>query len=132
MQVAIDRADACASWVAEKQRPATSSPSIAPRQEAPVGDPVHPALADVLPRRVAAGAVVLDRRAAQGDLVGEPAPAEDVLAGQPVVAVDAPALPHPDRGRRGDDDRALEARDAVAQEAVVLEDLAAALDLGRR
>ena len=27
MQVAIDRADACASCVAEKQRPATSSPS---------------------------------------------------------------------------------------------------------
>ena len=115
--------------------PGDEQPLDAERQERAVGDAVDrgpAALAHVVPRRVAARAVVLDRGAAQGDLVGEPASAEDVLAGQPVVAVDAAALAHADGRARGHDDGSLEARHAVAQEPVVLRDLAATLDLGAR
>ena len=105
----------------------------AERQQRAVGDAVDrgpAALAHVAPCRVAARAVVLDRRAAQRDLVGEAAPAEDVLAGQAVVAVDPAALPHADGRAGGHDHGSLEAGHAIAQEPVVLRDLAAALHLG--
>ena len=73
MHVAIDRADACASWVAEKQRPATAGRRCRAGSRHRYGIPYTPPLAHVLPGGVAARAVVLDRRAAQRDLVVEAA-----------------------------------------------------------
>ena len=74
--------------------------------------------------------MVLDRRAAAGDLVGELGRGEHLRRGQAVLAVDPPALAHADRRAGGDEHRALEAGDAVAQEAEVLVRLAPALQLG--
>ena len=100
MHVPIERADACASCVAEKHRPATSTFSSRCGCKRAVRDAVRRAVLQVDPARVVAGVMLLDRRAAARDLIGELRRGQDLVGGQNVLADDPPALAHADRGAR--------------------------------
>ena len=131
MHWAIERIDAWASWVAEKQRPATSVVRAVAHDERAQRDPDRGTVGQVAPRRaVAAGAmVVLDRGAAEADLVVELARRQHVLGGHPVVAVHAARLAHADPRPEGDERGAFVAGHAIHEEPRVLERLSPSRDL---
>ena len=131
MHWAIERIEAWASWVAEKQRPATSALVAVADDERAQRDADRRAVGQVAPGRAVAAAavVVLDRGAAQADLVVELAGRQDVLGGHPVVAVDAARLAHADPRPERDERGALVAGHAVHEEPGVLERLAPPGDL---
>ena len=132
MHWAIDRTEAWASWVALKQRPATSTFAASRTSERAVRDPDRLALGQVGPGRARAGRVVLDRRPAQADRVVERPGRQDVVAGQAVVAVHAAGLADADLGPERDERGGLVAGHAVDEEPDVLERLPAPGDLGGR
>ncbi len=107
-------------------------PVEAARHKRSIRNAIHRATGNVLPVGLAARPVVLYRRAAECHLVGKAARLEHVGARQLVVTDHASRLAHADRRARPDEHRTLEAGHPVAQEAVVLADLPAALDLGPR
>ena len=101
MHCAIERTEAWASCVAEKQRPATSTLAASRTSSVRYGIPTAWPVGQVLPARVGAGVMVLDR----ARRTARPASSnwrarQDVVARQPVVAVHAARLADADLGRR--------------------------------
>ena len=129
---AMERTEACASCVAREAAPGHQRVHRVAHDERAVGDAHDLAVGQVLPARVGARMVVLDGRAAEAHLVVEAASAQHVVAGQAVVAVDAARLADADLRRERHERGLLVAGHAVAQEARVLEGLAAAAHLGLR
>ena len=121
MQVAIERADAWASCVAEKQRPGDEQPLDPDRQQAAgTGCRRPPPLADVLPGGVAARAVVLDRARRTARSRRRTGARRGRRRGSAGSRRGRGGSRAPRSRARGDDHRPLEAGHAVAQEAVVL------------
>ncbi len=79
-----------------------------------------------------AGDVQLERPAVDADRVGEARAADDLVAAQDVLADEAPRLADADLRRDLEQVGVLEARDARAQEAQVVDRLAPAFDLAAR
>ena len=130
MHWAMERTAAWASWVAEKQRPATSTLLASRASRARNGMPTtspsgrYRQVVPVPSWWSSMGAP------AEADLVVELAGREHVVGGEPDVAVDPARLPDPDLAAEGDQPRPLVARHLVDQEAGVLEGLAAPGHLG--